>query len=793
MTLSTSLGAALSGLKTYQEALSVHSNNVANANTEGYVKQKITQAAVVTEGRGQGVEVTGVLAEIDQRIAANIREQNSALGRTEVLEDYLKNAEELYGSPNANGSLPNLFNSFFSNFSELANNPGLASLRTTTLNSAINLTDSISTAATEFQELRLEADREIAANVVTVNNLLSDISTLNGQIIEFREGTAGHTQISVELNSKIQELGQYIDVEAVTLSDSRVFISTGDGFSLVDDNLFQLSYTPANSAETFTDGSSLGEVTIIQITGNSNEVQTLVSGGTSDEVTTTLSGGRIKGLIELRDSILPAFIEELDQLAVQVRDAVNAIHNDGSSLPPATSLTGTKLVTGETNVGFSGEVLIAVINQDGTPATSPYSGETYLKPLTLDLASLNDGGDDGEVSVRTIINEINAFYGPPEPIATTGNLRNIRLSSLSDTIATGSTFNIDFELDSIDAQDSIVEITALTIDNGGVLGSALPAAYTLDAGGRERTGDAITIDLTAGTGGPYTITATVQVTDEDGNVSSADITYTINEVTSGALNDRFPPATSTNVSGTSSFEAAPSSQRFLTAKLVDANGNTISNDSTEGYIVLDVNGTTNGIAINELDSQEVGVNGTTDTSEITNRGFSHYFGFNNFFVDTYSNVNAAEDLQIRSDILADSNKIAVGDLTASVQPANTTGVLYTYELGKSNNSIAQRIGILGQLDIAFDAAGNLPAATQTLSDYVAGVISSVATRSNQAIENNELESLIMEGFQTLFQENSGVNLDEELAEIVIVENNYRAVARLVSVINELFKQLTDAI
>ncbi len=791
MTLSTSLNSALSGLRTYQEALSVHSHNVANANTEGYVKQKITQATVVTEGRGQGVEVTGVLAEIDARIAANIRNQNSALGRTEVLQDYLKNAEEFYGTPNAAGSLSNLFNNFFSGFSELANNPGLASLRTTTLNNAINLTDTISTAAGQFQELRLEADREIANTLVSVNGLLSDLNTINSKIIEFREGTAGHTQLAIAQNEKIQELGQYIDIDVTILSDSRSFISTGDGFSLLDDNLFRLSYTPANSANTFTEGTDLEKISIVQITGTSNETQTLVTGGASEEVTTSLTGGKIKGLLELRDSILPAFVEELDQVAAQLRDAVNAIHNDGSSMPAVSSLTGSLSVTGETTVGFSGEVLIAVLNSDGTPASSPYPNETFYKPLTLDLASLNDGGQDGEVSVRSLINEINAYYGPPEAISTVGNLRNIRVASLSDTIATGSTFDIDFELDNIAAQGSTVEITGLSIDNGGVLGSALPSAYTLDAGKTERTGDAITIDLTAGTGGPYTITATVQVTDEDGNTSSADVTYTINEAANGKLNDRFPPTSTTNVTGTSSFTAAPSSQRFLTAKLVDANGRTITNDSTQGFIVLDVNGTTNGIAINELDSQEVGVSG--EEGAITNRGFSHYFGFNNFFNDTYEANNAAQELSIRSDILTDSNKIAVGDLTASAQPANSNEVLYTFELGKSNNSIAQRIGILGQLDLAFDPAGNLPASTQTISDYVAGVISSLATRGNQAIENNELESLIMNGFQTLFQEDSGVNLDEELAEIVIVENNYRAVARIISVIDELFKQLLNSV
>ncbi len=792
MTLSSSLNSALSGLKTYQEALSVHGHNVANANTEGYVKQSVSQSAVVTDGRGQGVRIEGIVAEIDARVNASIRSQNSVLGRTEVLESYLKNAEELYGTPQASNSLSTLFDNFFSSFGELAGNPGLASLRTTTLNASINLTDKINTLANEIQELRLEADREIKTTINTVNNLLSDLHTINGQISQFAEGTGGYTDLALQQNAKIQELGQYLAINVTITSDSTAFISTGNGISLLDSNLFRLNYTNANSTNSFIDDSTLGAVTVTQITGTSGESVELVSSGTSETVTTTLTGGKIKGLLELRDSILPAFVEELDEMATQLRDAVNAIHNDGSSLPPPSSLTGTLAVTANTQVGFSGEVLIAVLNQDGSPATSPYPNETYLKPLTLDLASLNSGSGAGQPTIQTIIDEINSFYGPPPAIATIGNLSNIRVASLSDTIATGSTFNIDFELDNIAVDGSTVEITGLTVNNGGVLGSALPAAYSLDAGATERTNDPVTIDLTGGSGGPYTLTVTVQVTDSDGNVSSADVTYTVATATSGALNDRFEPTSVNNLSGTSSFTASPSSQRFATAKLVDANGNTITNNSTAGFLVIEANGSTNGIAINELNSQETGLTGAS-SEDITNRGFSHYFGMNNFFEDTYQTRNAAVNFAIRGDIATNPNLIAVGDLTLSAQPSNPAQALYTYELGKGNNSIAQRLGILGQLDVAFDSAGNLPSSTQTLGDYVGSIIASVATRSNQAIQNSELEALILNGFQTLFQESAGVNIDEELAEIVIVENNYRAVARLISVIDELFKELMRSV
>lgn len=792
MTLTSSLNSALTGLKTYQEALSVHGHNVANANTENYVKQTVSQSAIVTDGRGQGVQIEGITAEIDQRVNASIRNQNTVLGRTDVLEEYLVAAEELYGTPQSGSSLSSVFDNFFTAFSELANNPNLASLRANTLNASIDLTDKISTIANNLQELRLEVDQEITNSVTTINNTLSDLYSINAKIIEFPEGSAGYTDLVLQRDLKVRELSQYLSIKVNINSDSQAFITTGNGASILDNNLYRLNHTTVTSAQSFITNAELSAITITQVGGESDQAVTLATSDISANVTTTLTGGKLKGLLELRDSVLPSFIDELDQLSVQLRDAVNAIHNDGSALPPASSLTGTLALTNDTEVGFNGSVLIAALNSDGTPVASPYPGEAVYKPLTLDLSSLDSGNGAGLPTVQTIIDEINTYYGPPQPLAQIGNLRTINVTSLTDTIAANGTLNIDFELDNIAADGSTVQITDVQVSDGTVVTGFPLADYSLDAGARERTGNPVEITLGAG-GGPYTLTVSVQVTDGDGNVSSADVTYTVPTTASGALNDRFPPATVTNTAGTSSLVPSPSSQRFVTAKLVDENGNTITDNSTEGFLVLEVNGsTTAGVAINELDSQETGATGAT-SDEITNRGFSHFFGLNNFFVDTYEVDGAAVNLSLRSDIAADANLIAVGDLRLSAQPVDPTQALYTYELGDNNNSIAQRLGILGQLDIAFDPAGNLPSSTQTLGDYVANAVASVSTRSNQAVRNNELEALILDGFQTLFQESSGVNIDEELAEIVIVENNYRAVARLITVIDELFQELMNSV
>jgi flagellar hook-associated protein 1 len=77
MGLSQALSAALAGVTTTQQALSVISGNVANANTPGYVDESVNTVEVATAGQqGVSVDTTGInrnlntLGRVEQNIEA---------------------------------------------------------------------------------------------------------------------------------------------------------------------------------------------------------------------------------------------------------------------------------------------------------------------------------------------------------------------------------------------------------------------------------------------------------------------------------------------------------------------------------------------------------------------------------------------------------------------------------------------------------------------------------------------------------------------------------------------------
>ena len=99
MSLTATLANALSGLTVAQRALSVTANNVANANTEGYVRKVLSQEAVFIGSRGAGVQASEITRITDQFLTAEVRRQASVVGRSEILGRYQELLQDAFGAP----------------------------------------------------------------------------------------------------------------------------------------------------------------------------------------------------------------------------------------------------------------------------------------------------------------------------------------------------------------------------------------------------------------------------------------------------------------------------------------------------------------------------------------------------------------------------------------------------------------------------------------------------------------------------------------------------------------------
>lgn len=806
MSLGLALNNALSGLAASKQSMAVISQNIANANNPEYSRQEVTLQAATTGGMiGNGVKVEDVTRTVDEFISKTVVARTTQAARADVIADSYESLQLYMGSPGEENSIDIYIANYFENLSKLEATPEEPSLKFSTVNSAVTLSNEISSLAKNIEDLRYESELKLTSSINNVNFNLAKIHDLNVAIKNAASTNQSQNVISDEMTSSIKELAKELDVNYVFDQFGAVTISTADGIPLVENGYYKLQYTRATSVDTLINNTGLNAIKVSYVNEDGSiETErsfTLATSGNKDSIDTELTGGQIKGYMEMRDVEFPRVLNQLDELSKTITAEINRIHNNGVAYPPANTLTGTQLVDPSASNVWSGSFTIQAMGADGDPLASPYasSAATGFEALTLNLGELTDAnGVAGQPEFQTIIDEINAHFGSPgnrvgfNDINGDNLVNNIELIALSDSIQedTGS-FDFSLELNNLTTSDKTFRVTAVTTSdpNIGVSGVSAITDYTSLSGAKSIDSDLnISLDMSNPlvNGGPYMVSVEIEVDDGNGGTYTDIIDYEIPEAASGLLNDRYA-ANSISGGGDASFEAPSTSQPYLTASLVDANGVEIEKDANgdyteEGYFKITGNGD-NRFGIAELDSTHKGADllGTNATGY----GFSHYLGLNNFYVDDGVTQGSAINMAVRADIVDAPAKISTAKLTADSDN--------TFAVSKGGNAAVIEMSQLLFTSVSFDEADGLPASTISISDYTAQFLGFGAAVATDAIEFARTENLVLEGFLAQDDSVRGVNIDEELANTIIYQNAYAANARVINVTKELFDTLINAI
>jgi flagellar hook-associated protein 1 FlgK len=911
MSLELAINNALTGLNVNQRSLTVVSQNIANANTEGYTRKVVDQSAVYVGNQqlGSGVRIDDIVRKVDLYLQRSTRIQTSVYSKTETISQNLDRIQVMLGQPGDINSLDEFMETFFNSLQSLAQTPERISFREGAVDTGINLARELSSLAFSLEDLRGQLDNELAIEVGNLNNYLTSLDKVNVAITNASALGNPVSGLQDEQDKLIKQIAKLVEVQVlVQANTSEVFLYTANGTPLLDQSAYEVSYKQPFSVETFINDAPLNAVEIYRL-DNSGARQSLpdilVTAGKSSEVTTKLEQGKIKGLLELRDDLIPNMLQQLDELAAKLRDSMNAIHNKGSSFPPPNVLTGTRAVSPTEAYNWEGKVMIAALDKNGKPIASPYRNETHtgVRPLLLDLSQLDTGGGVGQPNMQGIIDEINHHFNPPTVKVNLGNLQNIQLVANTDRLpSTGLNFDFDFELENIAEAGSEFFVTNVAVldslgaavvspitttrpnftistfntTNGssqvtvrtalphglaagdvvfleqpagvvnGIAASALAGYFTvgnvtadsftvdavqvatatgpvgggttrvlppydeIDAGEKSRTKSkgTITADLSAAAGSSFydfQITVGVRATDSSvtsPQVSTSVITFRVPNNTQNMRNDRFDNIAA---NGAAVRDIPLTNVPQLRAIMVDENGVELARNSfgnyleNNGFLKIIGNGD-NRIAIDELDSKQVGITNITPTEKGTNRGFSHYFELNNFFESNQptktgdTRKNSAINLKVEERLQNDSNLIAVGKLERTNQPTSANALpLYTYERRAGNNQTIQDLAKLAVNIQDFDPAGGLSNSRQTLNGYTGEVLAFFASNANNAVLNSKDNKILLDGFEQRLDAIVGVNVDEELANMILFQNAYTASARIITTANEMFDALLQAV
>ncbi|MHC4155608.1 MAG: FlgK family flagellar hook-associated protein, partial [Planctomycetota bacterium] len=118
----------LSGLTAAQKGLDIIGNNIANAATDGYHRQRIelTPAYMSQEGSillGGGVDIAGVTRLIDGLLEREMLRQESALGQINSELTTLQTVENMFGELSTGVGLSGAIDEFFNALHDLSAHP----------------------------------------------------------------------------------------------------------------------------------------------------------------------------------------------------------------------------------------------------------------------------------------------------------------------------------------------------------------------------------------------------------------------------------------------------------------------------------------------------------------------------------------------------------------------------------------------------------------------------------------------------------------------------------------------
>jgi flagellar hook-associated protein 1 FlgK len=219
--------------------------------------------------------------------------------------------------------------------------------------------------------------------------------------------------------------------------------------------------------------------------------------------------------------------------------------------------------------------------------------------------------------------------------------------------------------------------------------------------------------------------------------------------------------------------------------------------ATVGNLVSSLNTAANGFATFSLDGTgamvmtpagayagaRLEVRNDTTNRAATGVSMSEFFG-----LGTAMRQNQAISLAVRPDILQNTSKLALAklDLTGASVAGNVV-------LGASDNRGAMGLANAANALHGFAAVGGLSAGSQTLNNYIAQISGLQADLATFAEDERLNRVSIQQEVAARRDSTEGVNLDEELANMMMFQQAYNASARLMSVAREMFQTLLEAI
>lgn len=698
MSLNHILGSAVSGLAAAQAGLRSVSNNIANVGVSGYARERVNLTTGVVSGQIAGVVVGEPSRVADRFLEANVYRRAGDYGRADVAAGYLDRLQSLLGQPGAPSGLPARLDAVTASAVAMTGSQSSAQTVAVFTSDVQDAIDSMQQLQTDVAGLRGDVESEVGYSVDKINSLLKRIHDLNATVASATGLGKNVGGAADQRMTAIEELSSLIAVNVREQPDGRVSIETANGAVLLDKRMRQLSYPNSGL------GASQPIYPTIEI--RFAEDSGAMGAATGEKLESAAVGGKLGGLLDLRDRALPAFSEQMGVLFSGLSEALNAVSNAGSTVPPPASLDGRQTgLVGSDRLGFTGAATFAVTKADGT----------LVAKTSIDFGAMPPGA-----TINDMVSAINAGLGG----AGTASFTDGKLSITASGAGNGVVVAQNEANPSARAGIGISQYFGLNdivrSDSSSLVPSGLVAS---DAHGFA-TGETAQIVLRDATGRALT-------------------SYTLSPTSGGTVGDLVSELNSSPLGDFGDFSLDDRGRmRFEPTGSLSGATLSIPSDSTDRYG--------------------------------SGKGFSSLLGLTGA-------SSGLKDAQVRPEVLASPGKLPL----ARFQENAAVGAK-ALGAGDTRGATAFVDKLASALDLGKDGK-------TTIERFSSLLLGRAGLEASQANDNLLDAAARRDDAVNRRDSFSGVNIDEELAQMVILQNSYSAAARVISTASEMYDTLLNMV
>ncbi|MBG0808621.1 flagellar hook-associated protein FlgK [Methylosinus sp. H3A] len=368
MSLTNAGAIANQSLGTIAAQINVVSRNIAGVNVSGYA----TKTALVSTSSNGAAQIDGVARATNAALFQNSLQASATQAAAAALSSGFDQIDQALGlssgsatDTSTNRSPAALLSALKSALQSYSASPSDTTVAQTVLSSAKAVAQALNTADATVQQLRAQADGEIASSVANINSILTQFQQVNSEIVAGTQTGRDVTSALDQRDALLKSLSSEIGVTTVTRANNDMVIYADGGATLFETSPRAVTFQATSSYTASTTGNAV-YVDGVPVTGASASM--------------AIQSGKLQGLTQLRDVVAPQYQNQLDETARGLIAAFAETDQSGlgTAAPGLFTYAGATSVPGASVVpGLAGQIIV-------NPNADPSQGG--------DLDRLRDGG-----------------------------------------------------------------------------------------------------------------------------------------------------------------------------------------------------------------------------------------------------------------------------------------------------------------------------------------------------------------------------------------------------------------